>query len=108
MQLLPIEAQMSTVQAMLPRDFDGDGHVDLLLAGNFSKVPPLQGRYDASYGQLLRGDGRGQFTAVDMTDSKVRIEGDVKHLAMLRHAKLGWLVMVARNNETVQVLRAPR
>ncbi len=108
LQPLPIEAQMSTVQAVLPRDFDGDGHVDLLLAGNFSKVPPLQGRYDASYGLLLRGDGRGQFTAVEMTDSKLQLEGDAKHLALLQHAKLGALVMVARNNQRAQVLSAPR
>ena len=106
LQPLPIEAQMSTVHAVLPRDFDGDGHVDLMVAGNFSQVPPLQGRYDASYGLLLRGDGRGRFTAADMTDSKLRIEGDVKRLAILQHARLGALVMVARNNQTAQVLRA--
>ena len=41
-----------------PRDFDGDGHTDLLVAGNFFGVPPLLGRYDASYGSCSAGGRR--------------------------------------------------
>ena len=42
----------------LADDFDGDGRMDLLLGGNFHGVPPILGRYDASYGLLLRGSRR--------------------------------------------------
>src|SRR5206468_9632349 len=57
---LPIEAQFAPVYASLAGDFDGDGKTDLIVAGNFSGVTPVQGRYDASYGLFLRGDGHGR------------------------------------------------
>ncbi|MEO7366891.1 MAG: VCBS repeat-containing protein, partial [Gemmatimonadaceae bacterium] len=62
---LPVEAQFAPVYAILADDFDGDHKTDLLLAGNFYGVTPVRGRYDASYGVLLHGDGRGQFHSVN-------------------------------------------
>src|SRR5205807_1816458 len=55
LQPLPIEAQFAPIRATLAGDFDGDGHADLLVAGNFYGVQPILGRYDASYGLLLSG-----------------------------------------------------
>src|SRR3989441_2865108 len=46
---LPVEAQFAPVYASLAGDFDGDGKTDLVVAGNFSGVTPVEGRYDASY-----------------------------------------------------------
>src|SRR5437899_13097479 len=66
---LPVEAQFAPVYASLAGDFDGDGKTDLVVAGNFYGVTPVEGRYDASYGLFLRGDGHGQFAAVDMERS---------------------------------------
>ena len=53
-----MEAQFAPVTAIVADDFDGDGRTDLLLAGNEFGIPPLFGRYDASYGLLLHGDGQ--------------------------------------------------
>jgi enediyne biosynthesis protein E4 len=103
---LPTEAQFAPVYAALADDFDRDGHVDLLLGGNFYGVTPVQGRYDASYGQLLRGDGTGRFEAVDLEASGVVIEGQVRHMAFVRRAGGERLIVVARNNDRVQVIRA--
>ena len=102
---LPVEAQFAPVYAGLAEDFDGDGHTDLLIGGNFHGVTPVEGRYDASYGLLLRGDGTGGWRTVDMEVSNVVIEGQVRHMKMLRSANGSRLVMVARNDNTVQVLR---
>ncbi len=105
---LPTEAQFAPVYASLVEDFDGDGHVDLLLGGNFYGVAPVQGRYDASYGQVLRGDGTGRFSPVDLEASGLMIEGQVRHMAVLKAANGERLIVVARNGDRLQVLRTAR
>ncbi|AHG93778.1 ASPIC/UnbV domain protein (plasmid) [Gemmatirosa kalamazoonensis] len=101
---LPVEAQLAPVYASLARDFDGDGHVDLLLAGDFWGAPPLQGRYDASHGVLLRGLGDGRFRAVDEAGSGLAIDGQVRALGVVRGPG-GPVVAVARNDDRPMLLR---
>ncbi|MBI2402501.1 MAG: VCBS repeat-containing protein [Gemmatimonadetes bacterium] len=108
LQPLPVEAQIAPFYAVLAEDFDGDGHTDLVVAGNFYGVPPVRGRYDASYGLLLRGDGGGRFEAVDLEASGLVIEGQVRAMEPLRHAGGHPLIVVARNNDRLQVLRPLR
>ena len=105
LQALPIEAQFAPIYASLAGDLDGDGKIDLVIAGNFSGVTPLEGRYDASYGLLLRGDGRGGFTPVDMEQSGLAIDGQVRHMAMLKRANGDRLIVVARNNDRLQLIK---
>ncbi len=102
---LPVEAQFAPIYAALAEDFDRDGHVDLLLGGNFHGVTPVRGRYDASYGLLLRGAGNGRFVPVGMDESKLSIEGQVRGMGMLRRAGGDRLVVVARNDDTLLFLR---
>ena len=104
---LPVEAQFAPVYASIADDFDGDGLTDILLGGNHHGVPPLLGRYDASHGLLLRGNGGGRFRAVDARRSGIAIEGQIRDLAPLRHAS-GPAVIVARNNDGLQLLRSQR
>ena len=61
---LPVEAQFSTVSGISVSDYDGDGKADILLGGNFYQSKPEVGIYDASYGLLLKGDGKGNFKAL--------------------------------------------
>ena len=105
---LPTEAQFAPIYATLVRDFDGDGHPDLLVAGNLYGVTPLDGRYDASYGLLLHGDGNGNFAAVDVDRSGLEIDGQVRHMAVLKRANGETLILVARNNDRIQVIRSHR
>ena len=107
LQPLPVEAQFAPVYAAIAEDFDGDGKIDLLLGGNFDGVTPLLGRYDASYGLLLRGDGAGRFRSVDLAESGLLIEGQVRDMKPLRHAN-GRVIAIARNNDRLQLLRPVR
>jgi hypothetical protein len=100
---LPAEAQFAPIYASLAGDFDGDGNTDLLVGGNLFGVTPMLGRYDASYGLLLRGDGKGGFTAVDMERSNIMIDGQVRDIKSLRAANGGTLIVVARNNDKVML-----
>lgn len=105
LRLLPTAAQFAPVYASLAEDFDGDRKTDLIVAGNFYGVTPVQGRYDASYGLVLRGDGNGGFAAVDMEESGLDIDGQVRRMAMLRRANGERVMLVARNDDRLQILQ---
>ena len=95
---LPREAQIAPVYGILPGDFDHDGKLDLLLAGNFDGVQPAIGRMNASYGLLLRGDGHGGFTPVKPAASGFFVPGEARDIQRLR-TRNGALYVVARNND---------
>jgi hypothetical protein len=85
-------------------DFDGDGVQDILLSGNFYPYKTQLGRCDASLGVLLKGD-KGRFRAVDPVVSGCYIGGDVRGMVEVKN-DLGerWIV-VAKNDDMVQVLK---
>jgi hypothetical protein len=102
---MPLEAQLAPIYASLAGDFDGDGRTDLLVGGNFYGVTPVFGRYDASYGLMMRGSADGRLTPVDMEQSNLVIEGEVRHMKALRGPKGERLIVVARNNDKLEILR---
>jgi hypothetical protein len=104
LRALPAEAQLAPVYASVAEDFDGDGRADILLGGNFYGVTPVRGRYDASYGLLLRGAGNGIFVPVDMEESMLVIDGQVRDLKVVRTAA-GPAIVVAKNHDKIQILR---
>ena len=81
---LPVQAQFAPVCKILVRDYDGDGHPDILLLGNHSDNRLKMGSMDASYGCLLKGDGKGGFTYVTQPASGLSIRGDVKSAEEVR------------------------
>ncbi|MFQ6615348.1 MAG: VCBS repeat-containing protein [Fidelibacterota bacterium] len=102
---LPVEAQFSPVHAILIDDFNTDGHSDILLGGNFYNVPPDQGRYDASYGCLLLGDGKGSFHPAPLQESGFVVTGQVRHMKSFRSGSGETLIVVARNDDSAVVFR---
>ncbi len=102
---LPIEVQYSPFYSTLIDDFNEDGYQDMLLGGNFHGVAPNQGRYDASYGCLLIGDGKGIFTPVSLQNSGFVVTGEVRQIASLQNASGETLIMAVRNNDTVAIFR---
>ena len=99
---LPIEAQFSSVFGLLTNDYNHDGHADLLLAGNSFDLNPETGRYDASIGLFLTGDGRGKFNAVSAQETGFFVDGDVKGMAELFSGDGSNLVLVAQNSDSLQ------
>jgi hypothetical protein len=75
---LPLEVQVSPVYTITSLDYDSDGKKDLLLCGNVSKARLRFGKYDANYGILLKGDGKGKFEYVRQNQSGFALKGDVR------------------------------
>jgi hypothetical protein len=103
-RLLPVPAQISKTFTLLPGDFDRDGNCDLIMAGNYAGVSPYQGLYDASYGVLLRGDGKGGFVPSNNRESGLWLDGQVRDIKRITTAS-GTAYLVARNNDTLQLIK---
>ncbi|MEO6723203.1 MAG: hypothetical protein ABIN67_22750, partial [Ferruginibacter sp.] len=94
--------QFSTVYGISVKDYDGDGKQDILLGGNFYQGKPEVGIYDASYGLLLKGDGKGNFIAVNEKQSGILVKGQVRNIEMIKAGKKE-LTIFAMNNEALKI-----
>ncbi|SKB57884.1 VCBS repeat-containing protein [Dyadobacter psychrophilus] len=75
---LPFQSQISPVYTITAVDFDKDGNKDLLLCGNVSKARLRFGKYDANFGVLLKGNGKGGFAYIKQDRSGFNLKGDVR------------------------------
>ncbi len=103
---LPTEAQFSVVNQVLTGDFNSDGKKDVLLFGNHSYNRLKIGSIDASYGCLLAGDGKGNFTYVTQPQSGLSVAGDVKSAIEIKVGKQNYLLLGA-DSEPLQFYRKP-
>jgi hypothetical protein len=101
---LPAEVQFSTVHAASVGDYNKDGKIDIILGGNLFNAKPEVGRYDASYGALLTGDGKGNFSYVPAKTSGLHLKGEIRAFREIS-TPAGNIVIVARSNEPVQVFK---
>ncbi|MHA4842907.1 FG-GAP-like repeat-containing protein [Flavitalea antarctica] len=103
--ILPLAAQYSPVNAINCEDFDGDGNRDLLLAGNEYQAEVMTGPYDASYGCFLQGSNNKVFRPLPPQRTGFILTGDVKDLAVVRHADGSRIVIAAINNDSMRVFK---
>jgi len=104
---LPLEAQMAPVYGMLIEDLDGDGHLDILLGGNFSRSKPEIGIYAASYGTYLKGNGKGDFESIPNKEVGLKIKGEVRDIVSVKTDQ-GKRLVVAKNDAAIQWLKINR
>ncbi|HTH58085.1 MAG TPA: VCBS repeat-containing protein [Cyclobacteriaceae bacterium] len=104
---LPAEAQFSPMYGICTSDFDGDGNQDILMGGNLYRVKPEIGRYDASYGVFLKGNGKGQFESVMPSASGFFVDGEVRDIKKIVIGNSDY-VLVARNNDTPVLFKVNR
>ncbi len=107
MHPLPIQAQFSAVQSIQLADYDQDGKKDIVLAGNFYSPDFMTGRYDASIGLMLKGNGKGGFKPLSPAVSGIHIYGDARALATLK-INNETVIISAVNEGRLQVFRLNR
>ena len=103
-EALPVEAQFSKPQSILADDYDGDGHTDILLFGNFFSYRTQLGESDASLGLFLRGIGEGNFEAVTPSEAGLFADGDVRAAVEVKNSSGARKLVIAKNDDRVQVI----
>lgn len=100
---LPLEAQVAPVFGMLVDDLDADGWLDVLVVGNDYGTEVSMGRYDASYGLVLRGQGKEGFKVLNPGESGLYVPGDAKSLVRFRGADNSYRVAAAENRGPLRI-----
>jgi len=93
---LPVEAQVSTLNDFLITDLNSDGNQDVIAVGNNYNQETLFGRYDASLGTIMLGDGRLNWRIVDNSAANFKADGAVTAIRLLNGKRPS--ILLVRNN----------
>ena len=99
---LTLETQFAPVNGMVVDDFNNDGFLDALLAGNLYATEVSSGRYDAGVGISLQGNGRNDFKVIPALESGFYADTDAKGMAKLITANDETLLLVGNNSGTIK------
>jgi hypothetical protein len=105
LQRLDLFAQLSSINDFATGDFNGDGNLDVLAAGNLYGSEVETPRNDASYGMVFLGDGKGGFNILKPYESGVHISGEVKSIKTIRLANGAKGYLLAKNDDFLQLLQ---
>ena len=96
-------AQISPLMQVQTKDINQDGHLDLLVAGNFFASETETVRYDAGSGLILLGKGNGDFSPLSFQKSGLLLTGDVKDCQFIKLAQGGNGLLVTQNNDYLEL-----
>lgn len=102
---LPNEAQIAPTYGTVVKDWNQDGHQDILIAGNYYQREVETTRSDAGIGQVLLGDGKGEFKAVPTVQTGLKLYKDVRDVKMVLDDQKRSILIVANNDDQLQVYR---
>ena len=100
---LPNLAQVSSINQILVADFNNDDHLDLVIAGNLYASEVETPRNDAGVGLFLAGNGKGEFTAIQPSESGLYIPGDTKDMSMINIRDKKY-ILAAKNDDYIQFI----
>ncbi|MCP1385485.1 VCBS repeat-containing protein [Runella salmonicolor] len=100
---LPTLAQLSPINGMIVEDFDKDGHLDVLLVANDFGNETSTGRYDASNGLMLKGNGKGDFAPLTQAITGFYVPGNAKGLAQMASSDGRRMVIATQNRGPLKV-----
>ncbi|WP_194768590.1 FG-GAP-like repeat-containing protein [Tamlana sp. I1] len=103
---LPNLAQLSSINQIIVKDFNGDNNLDIITAGNLYASEVETPRNDSSNGLFLEGDGKGNFSPVPTRKSGFYAPGDVKDLVPIQIGNQNYII-AAKNSDYLQFIKTP-
>ena len=100
---LPVQAQFSPISEILTTDLNKDENIDILLLGNNDYYKLRIGKFDANYGTILLGDGKGNFNYVTQSKSGLSIKGSNTHALLINENLI--LTSYGLSTETYKLLK---
>ncbi len=79
-EALPTELQFAPIKEMLVQDFDLDGQIDVLIAGNDHSYDVATGDYDANKGYLLKANKQQELSVLRPAETGLLLNGQVESL----------------------------
>jgi len=101
----PEQAQLSNINDMVVDDFDKDGIPDILVCGNTYDPAVMVGNIDACSILLLKGNGKGSFTAVSHNTDGLKVRGESRKMVYLKQNNL---LVVLKNSAAAQVFNVTK
>ena len=98
----PEKAQLSTINDMVIDDIDNDGVKDILVCGNSDDPAVMVGVYDATSALLLKGTGKGNFSAVSPAENGLTVRGESRKMIYLKDKGKTTLIFL-KNDDAAQV-----
>jgi len=101
---LPYQAQLSSINDFLIKDYNKDGVKDILIVGNLFTSEIETPRNDAGNGLLLIGNGDGTFYSKTRKDTGFYAPSDAKKVISIKLKDENG-VLVANNNDMLQYFK---
>jgi hypothetical protein len=98
---LPTSLQLSSINAIRMKDVNGDGFPDIIAGGNYFNLLPQFGRLDASEGNLLLNDKKGNFKVVTPKYSGINVPGQTRDIASFKYKNDDCLLFLENNDYPV-------
>ncbi len=100
---LPIQFQFSPINDLWIDNIDEDRNKDLMLIQNDNSFEPLGGLYDAGFGIIAKGNGKGGFTVMPSADSGFLVSGDARSIIKVLTSKKQPLYIATQNRDSIKV-----
>ena len=102
---LPNEAQIAPIFGAVSYDWNQDGHLDLLVAGNYYQREVETTRSDAGIGRVLLGDGKGNFKPLHTAIAGLKAYKDVRAVNLILDDQNKPMVLIANNDAALELYK---
>jgi hypothetical protein len=99
----PIDIQLSSVNAFHVADLTGDGKDDLVVGGNFFDLLPQFCRIDASYMNILKGDGKGGYDVIPAQRTGLSLNGQVRDILKVKIGKQDAMLILQNDSKPLML-----